>query len=187
MARLEAASIAAFRHLRRELVAHRAPRRLVRAAERAARDEVRHARITGGLARRHGSEPIAPRVESVAVRSLEAVAIENAVEGCVREAFGALVASWQARAASDPVIRAAMTRIARDETRHAALAFAVDAWARARLGAEARARVEHARSTAINEVSTGAQEPPVLLRAPLGLPTGVQTRALAEGLFARAV
>jgi hypothetical protein len=186
MARMEAASIAAFRHLRRELLAHRAPRRLVRAAERAARDEARHARMTTALARRHGAEAIASRVEGIPVRSLEAIAIENAVEGCVRETFGALVASWQARAACDPLIRAAMTRIAHDETRHAALAFAVDAWARGRLGPEARGRVEQARSKAITEVATRAQEAPILLRTPLGLPTSAQTRALAEGFFAQA-
>ena len=186
MARMEAASIAAFRHLRRELLAHRAPRRLVRAAERAARDEARHARMTTALARRHGAQAIASRVEGIPVRSLEAIAIENAVEGCVREAFGALVASWQARAACDPLIRAAMTRIAHDETRHAALAFAVDAWVRGRLGPEARGRVEQARSRAITELATRAQEAPILLRTPLGLPTNAQTRALAEGFFAQA-
>src|SRR3989442_1726027 len=46
MASLEAASVGAFRALRTELRAHGAPRALVRAAERAARDEIRHARMT---------------------------------------------------------------------------------------------------------------------------------------------
>jgi hypothetical protein len=49
---LEAASVDAFRVLRLELRAHSAPRRLLRAASRAARDERRHARAAGALARR---------------------------------------------------------------------------------------------------------------------------------------
>jgi len=180
MARLEAASVDAFRHLRRELIAHGAPRRLVRAAERAARDEIRHTRMTSALARRHGCAALAPVVEQRPVRDIEAIAVENAVEGCVREAFGALVATWQARAASVPVIRAAMARIARDETRHASLAFEVDAWLRRRLDAPARARVEEARRQALDELATQSTDAPVELQAPLGLPKGHQLRGLVQ-------
>jgi hypothetical protein len=180
MARLEAASVAAFRHMRRELVAHRAPKRLVRAAERAARDEIRHARMTGALARRHGAVPAAPEVGPCAVRSLLEIAIENAIEGCVREAFGALVACWQAQAASDPVIRAAMKRIARDETRHAALAFGVDAWARGRLSASERERVDVARREALSALLSRSNDVPPSLRGPLGLPGARETRVLAQ-------
>jgi len=182
MTRLEAASVDAFRHLRRELIAHGAPRRLVRAAERAARDEVRHARMTRALATRYGGEVIAPRVEPRPVRNLEAVAIENAVEGCVREAFGALIACFQAAAARDPVIRAAMARIARDETRHAALAFEVDAWLRGKLGGSARARVEAARDRALGELASNAVEAPAALRSTIGLPTRQQSRFLLDEL-----
>jgi hypothetical protein len=57
-------------------------------------------------------------------RSLEELAVENAVEGCVRETYGALTAIWQARTAKDPSVAAAVRRIARDETRHAALSWA---------------------------------------------------------------
>jgi hypothetical protein len=182
MARLEAASVDAFRHLRRELVAHGAPRRLVRAAERAARDEVRHARLASALARRYGGSPIPAHVAPGPVRSLEAMAAENAVEGCVREAFGALLAHWQAVCAGDPVIRAAMKRIARDETRHAALALQVDAWAHGRLDARARNRVAEAREGARRELlaEADATYAPPALRGPLGLPTGKEARALAE-------
>jgi hypothetical protein len=123
MAQLEAASVSAFRTLRAELDSLRAPRSLVRGAGRAARDEVRHARAARALSARFGGTWSPPVVEPVARRSLEQIAFDNAVEGCVREAFGALVATRQARTARDPVIRATMVRIARDETRHAALAF----------------------------------------------------------------
>ena len=60
-----------------------------------------------------------PRVEALPTRALGVVAIENAVEGCVRETFGALIASWQAEHARDPGIKRLMRSIARDETRHA--------------------------------------------------------------------
>ena len=149
VAHLEAASVDAFRILEDELVMHGAPRRLVRAASRAARDEVRHARVTSRLARRFGATPELPRVARRARRSLEAIAIENAAEGCVRETFGALEATWQAATARDPEVRAAMKRIAVDETRHAALAWAVDAWALTLLDGAARRRVANARSAAV--------------------------------------
>jgi hypothetical protein len=154
---LEAASIDAFRILRDELEAHGAPVRLVRAAERAARDEVRHAKATSRLARRHGAEPMAPLLATRARRSLEEIAIENAVEGCVRETFGALEATWQAKAARDPAVRAAMERIAQDETRHASLAWAVDAWAQSRLAPAARARVARARRGAVAKLAREAR------------------------------
>lgn len=181
IARLEAASVDAFRQLRRELVAHGAPRRLVRAAERAARDEVRHARRMAGLARRYGGRVTRPRIEQCAVRSLESVALDNAIEGCVLEAFGALVATWQARAAEDPVIRAVMARIARDETRHAMLACEVHGWACARLTRDARRRIEVERRLALARLASRplGSAP---LRAALGLPTPSETRVLAEAM-----
>jgi hypothetical protein len=64
----------------------RAPKKLVRAAAHAAGDEVRHARATVALARRFGARPTAVNVERSALRSIEAMALENAVEGCVRAA-----------------------------------------------------------------------------------------------------
>jgi hypothetical protein len=108
------------------------------------------------------------------------LAAENAVEGCVREAFGALVAHWQAERAGDPVVRAAKKRIARDETRHAALAFEVDAWAQGRLDAPARKRVSDARARARDDLLAGATEPPPVLREAVGLPTRRQSCALAR-------
>jgi hypothetical protein len=180
MARLEAASVEAFRHLRRELVAHRAPRRLVRAAERAARDEVRHARMTAALARRFGECVVEPRIEPRPVRTLTSMAVENAVEGCVREAFGALVAAWQAQMASDPVIREVMSRIARDEARHAELGLAVNAWVRGRLDRAGKSRVMAARQEALTAIAGEAAPPPASIAAALGLPSREQTRSLSD-------
>jgi hypothetical protein len=145
MARLEAASVHAFRRLRAELAHHGAPRSILRACSRAARDEVRHARTTRALARRRGQETSAPIVGPMRARSLEALALENAVEGCVRETWGAFQATRTAHAHAELDVRAAMKRIARDETRHAALAWTLAAWLEPRLDAAARERVRAAR------------------------------------------
>jgi hypothetical protein len=182
MAQLEAASIVAFRLLRDELVRHRAPRALVRAAERARRDEIRHTRLTLALARRYGGEFSPPVVTKLPLRSLEAIATDNAIEGCVRETFGALLATFQSLTAEDPVIKAVMERIARDETRHAALAHDVDAWMKSRLDRNARARVDAARSAATEELLARDVEPGRGLRSALGLPTRNETRRLARAM-----
>jgi hypothetical protein len=61
-----------------------------------------------------------------------------------------------------------MAGIARDETRHAALAWAVDGWSQALLGPAARLRVLEARREAIEQ----------LIRAPLaGLPLDDRAQA----------
>jgi hypothetical protein len=135
MAALEAESVPAFQRLSAELAAHGAPRSLVEAARGAARDEVRHFRLAARAARARGAVVEAPRFRGVAIRSLAAVAAENACEGCVRETLGAATAAHQARHARDAEIRTMMQRIAADEARHAQRAWQVDDWARARLSA----------------------------------------------------
>ncbi len=155
-----------------ELVTHGAPRDLVRRARRAKRDEIRHARVMMRFAAREGAT--VPRVVAAALspRSLEAMAIENAVEGCVRETFGAALAHVQARAALDVELRMAMVRIAEDETRHAGLSWGVAAWLDTRLDPRARRRVLTARKRAVDELRKTIDEarlPPSEL-ARLGIP-----------------
>jgi hypothetical protein len=184
---MEAGSIEAFRMLRDELIAHGAPRRLVRAASRAIRDEMRHVRQTSALARRFGEDPIGPRpVPARSRRSFDAVALENAVEGCIRETYSALECAWQAEVATDPVVRATMKRIARDEMRHLELSWAVHAWALGRLDAEGRARVAAAQrreiATMLDELS---RDPHESLRSIGGLPRATQSQALVEAIAAR--
>lgn len=183
LAELEAASVDAFEILASELAAHGAPDHLRRAALRSARDEVRHTRITASLARRHGGSPCAPRVERRAVRDLETLAIENAVEGCVRETFGALVALAQSERASDPLVRKAMRRIAEDETRHAELSWAISEWATGALDAEQRARLRTAMDRAIDELEreVAASPPPELVDV-AGLPPSLVARRLVREL-----
>jgi len=184
-AHLEAASVTAFRRLRRELRAHGAPARLLRAASRAAGDEIRHARQTARLARRYDASAPSPRVNQGHLRPLEAIAIDNAVEGCVRETFGALVGLYQAGAARDPFIARAMTGIAADEVRHAALAWQVARWADRRLSPAARARVRAARLAAIATLRSEVERPVASeLTTLAGLPPPAVARQLVEKLAA---
>jgi hypothetical protein len=185
IALLEAASVHAFRDLRRELAVLGAPRSLLRGLSRAARDETRHARRTSALARRFGGQvqptPTLPR----ASRTLAAIAEENMSEGCVRETFGALVAHYQARHARHPELAAAFARIAREETRHAALSFALDRWLSPRLDGAARARVQQARREAAARLyaELGAQGPDDPERL-AGFPDPALARALFRQAFA---
>lgn len=187
-AHLEAASVHAFRILRRELGAYAAPKNLLDAAKRAEQDEVRHARVTARIARAHGSKPPKVLVKRTGQRSLEAIATENAMEGCVRETFGALVAMWQAEHANDAHVADAMKTIAIDETSHAQLAWNVAAWAENRLDAKARKRVNAAKNKAIRDLEmeiVSDAHPDLIARA--GLPSAEQQRrlltALTENLF----
>ncbi len=140
-ARLEAASVFAFERLESELRTYRAPRTLVRDARRARHDEVRHARMTRRIAKKNGSTPAAVHMRRVSNRPWLDFVKENAVEGCIRETFGALVATYQAQHATDKHIKSAMQLIADDETRHASLAWRVAKWAEDKLNAEERAEV----------------------------------------------
>jgi hypothetical protein len=186
-AHLEAASVHAFAHLRRELLAHGAPAALVAAAERSARDETVHAHAMGELALRYGTEPRTPHVRRMRVRSLEAMARDNAVEGCVRETYGALVATWQAAHARDGDVRRRFARIARDETRHAAIAWAIAEWVTPRLSATARTRVAAARRRAWRRLASAiAGEPHPLVAVEAGLPVSSQANALLQVVVALA-
>lgn len=166
--RLEAASVIAFEQLAQDLIAHDAPQRLARACRRAAADERRHARLCGTVAR--------PARVRRSTPALEALAIDNAVEGEVRETWGAVAAAWQAQTARSPVIRAAMRSIAPDELRHAELAAQLGRFYASRLPPAARARVARAKIRAIAEL---VRDPiPTPLADELGLPPA----ALLEGL-----
>jgi hypothetical protein len=180
---LEAASVDAFRLLRRELRAHGAPRRLLRAASRSARDERRHARATRALARRFGVSVSPVERDASLARSLEELALENAVEGCVRETWGALVALRQGACASEPAVRDAMRRIAREEIRHAELAFRIDRWLAPRLNAEQARRVRDARRGAVAQLASEAsQSLPRAERERLGLPSSHEAAVMLAEL-----
>jgi hypothetical protein len=178
MAHDEAAAVHAFRRLRGELALHGAPAALVAEAERSAHDEEHHARAMARWARHFGATPFAPRVRPFRPRSLAAMAVENAAEGCVHETFGALVLQWQATHAQSPALRRLFARIAADETRHAALAWAVARWAETRLSVRSRARVAEAQSAALRSLTRGGAPSPI--DSQMGIPSDARRSALVN-------
>ncbi len=181
VATLEWASVTAFERLADDLARFGAPSELVAEARRSADDERRHTDSMGSLARRFGAPVREPEFAATDARSLEAVAVENAVEGCVRETFGALVATWQARSATDAGVAAALRDVAADETRHAEFSWALGRWADGVLDEGARARVRAAREGAVAELRAeldGAVDPALVSVA------GMPDRATGLALFA---
>jgi rubrerythrin len=184
-AQLEAASVPAFEILARELKEHGAPRQLVSLAIQAAEDERIHARLVGALGRQLGARPGPVAVRSNETRNLFAIALENAVEGLVREAYGARIGFEQANTAGLAQIRVAYRDIARDEARHATLAALVHGWIMPRLHPLQQRLVVEARERALHElVEQCSQEPPEALRHLLGLPEA--TRAVELAVLERA-
>jgi hypothetical protein len=182
-ASLEAASVAAFRHLARELKAHGAAAHLVAAARAAARDQVRHARSTARLATRLGATPERPQITATPVRDLESIALENAREGCVRETFGALEGQWQSLHAADLELRRAYRRIAEDELRHAALAWSVARWIEPRLSRAGQERVRAARADSLRALRCEQSvESSAEIRRVCGVPSRVQALALLDSV-----
>jgi len=170
LAAAEAASVPAFRALAVALAHHGAPPELVRRASESAEDEVRHTQLALRLA---GQGAVRVHVGANTLPSLEELAISNAKEGCVREAYGALEAAHQAMHAGDPEARAVFASIARDEARHALLSQDIDAWLRGRVDP---ARVDAARDEALRELRAGFASRE---RAPgLGLPDARASEAL---------
>ena len=182
---LEAAAVHAFQRLGRELAACGAPAGLVRGAREAERDEVRHARMMRRAARRFGGEPAEVRVDPPADRGLAEIAMENAIEGCVRETYGALFASFQAARATNPEIAALLRSIAADETRHAALSWAIARWAEPQLDDAARARIADGQREALRALVRESDAPvPDVLRTTLGMPVSEEQRAMIGTLEA---
>lgn len=171
MASLEAASVTAFEVLAAELTHYGAPLDLIERMHAAAREEIVHARETTALARLLGAEPELPQIEARPIRTLEEIALDNAIEGCVRETFGAAVGCYQADQARDTRIAELMHQLAADEIGHAALAFDLHLWLMPKLSTAGRARVIAAHVAAIDDLSLELEvEPPRVLRELAGLP-----------------
>lgn len=132
MALDEHASIASFARFTLQLLALGAPPDLVRASERAARDEIAHAELCFGLASVYAGRALGPGQLDVgsSLGSFEPVDIARSVfrEGCVGETISAMVAERAASLCVDPATRRALEVIARDEGRHAELAWKYIGW-----------------------------------------------------------
>jgi hypothetical protein len=179
IAMLEALSVRAFAQLARDLRTH-APRLLPR-ARLARRDERRHARHARAVLRELGGT--LGRVPSVTLvaRGLEDAALDNAIEGCVSETFGAIVASVQARRAKHPSMRRFFEAIARDEVEHAALSWDVHDALWPRLGRAARAKIADGRLHALAQIEK-MQALAERVRVSVGAPTVDERRALVDAM-----
>lgn len=133
IARMEHASVAAFARLTLQLMALGAPADLLADVQRAAADEVEHARLAFALAARFSGRAVGPGpfpVDPAAALETDPVAVAVAAvrEGCLAETVSAALAAREAARAVDPDVRAALERIADDEARHAALSWRLVAW-----------------------------------------------------------
>lgn len=185
IAYFEAASVDAFDVLSIDLARHGAPRELLADCARVREEEVEHARLAAALATRRGADFVAPRrPDALPVATLEELARDNAIEGCVRESFSALVATWQSQHAATAELRSFFSRIAYDEASHASLAHRLEAWLSERLSADERARVSRARVDAVARVRAElAATPTNETTRWLGRPDATQASLLLDVLW----
>jgi hypothetical protein len=181
---LEAGSVDAFAILHRELLVYNAPKKLRAAALKAQADEVRHARLMGWLARKVGATPEKPMVAHLAPRSLLDMALENVQEGCVREAWGAVLAAHQAKRSTSAPVRRVLAVIAREEAEHAELGEAVARWLERKLPASGRRQVAAARNEAIATLRRElAAEPSSRLQSIAGFPDAATALFMFDAFF----
>ncbi len=105
----------------------------------------------------------------------------NPVGGSIRETFGAVEAAWLAEHSPDPELRLVSRSIARDESRHTALAWRIDAWARDHVGAEL---LDEAMAKEVARLTTRRPNSAELGET-LGLPTAAASRGMVDGLAQR--
>jgi hypothetical protein len=156
----EHASIAAFARFTMHLLSVGAPPGMIIESQRAALDEIHHARTCFALARRYGAGTMGPAPlpldGAMPAMTLVDIAALAAEEGCVGETLGALLAQEQLVRTTDPVVRALLVEanIVADEERHAVLAWSFVSWAVARGGEPVRRAVAAAIRRAIHETLT---------------------------------
>ena len=151
VAALEHASVASFARFTMQLLSFGAPPELVAGAQRAALDEIEHARLAYGVASRLAGRALGPgplAVPEMGPSDLGSVVESLVFEGCVGETLGAVEALAQ-RDDADGDVRSALAKIAEDERAHAELAWRSLAWFVSRFGdpatRAARRAVERAR------------------------------------------
>jgi hypothetical protein len=177
MATLESAAVLAFRDIAHTLFVMNAPQDLQRRVREATRDEIRHTRTMRELSAEQ--PPTTVRRTAYVLPSRQEFACHNMAEGCVREAFGAMVAAHQAAHAQDLGVRRAMLVIAQEERAHAELSWDIAMWLDQSASAEERQRVQEAHTNALDELARdlGTVLPDHVTRD-LGLPTRAQAEAM---------
>jgi hypothetical protein len=130
---MEHASVAAFARFAMELMALSAPLDLVESAHAAMGDELAHTRTCVAMAARYGVTvtfgPLLGGSLELTDADVGDVVMRAVLEGCVGETVAAMIAVEAGATAVDPHARAALEGIARDEARHAELAWRFVRWA----------------------------------------------------------
>lgn len=141
-AQAEHAAIAAFSKLSLELLALGAPPDLVARANRAAIQEVEHARLCFALASAYSGETLGPAPLREALvgdtADLSRIAREALLDGCMREGLAAEIARLGAERARDPEVARVIRVQAKEEAQHAALGWSIVEWCLLRGGESLR-------------------------------------------------
>jgi hypothetical protein len=159
------ASIASFARFALDLLAVGAPAELVVAAQRAMGEEVVHARLAFGLASRYGGVAVGPgplAQPPAQPRTLEEIVVAAVVEGCVGETIAAARAEHARQAARDEAVAGVLAVIARDERRHAQLAWRFVSWAVRRHPALQRAVARAFATVDVSGAGAGCDDDPRL-------------------------
>ena len=178
-AHLEAASVVAFAQLAERLTAWGAPAALIDRCRQAAAEETRHAQLLTDLAQRAGAE-VPPAAQRECEVDLQTAALDNAIEGCVHEAWAAVRAAWIARHAPSPELRRIYAEIAADEAGHAQLAWDLHTWFLSQVDPTQREQLAAARRAAVAALPALASAQAVGAPARLGLPNASTSAALAR-------
>ncbi len=132
VAAMEHASVGSFARFTLELLSLGAPPDLLADTQRAAADEVEHARLAYGLASAFAGRAIGPGPLDlgglVVQRDRRSVLGALIEEACVGETLAAAEVAAIAEGVADPALRAALGGVAEDELRHAALGFRALRW-----------------------------------------------------------
>jgi hypothetical protein len=165
---MEHASVAAFARFSLQLLALGAPAELCARAASAMQDEIAHARDCFELARRHADGDVGPGPLDVTGAldgtELEEIVLGTIAEGCIGETVAAIEAAEALAHCEDQAARATLARIARDETRHAELAWQFVAWALEAGPAALRERARSAFARAIQADAAPASPTPLDLQ-----------------------
>lgn len=149
MAYLEESAVTAFQYLVQELESFGAPETLIAVAREGIQEEVDHADMMKALCLRYGGACIPVVVDPFQPRTLFEFALDNVVEGCVRETYGALAAMYQSEHAEDPAVREVTRRIVFEESRHAMMSWEIVQWLETQLSPKQQEQCRQAMKEAV--------------------------------------
>jgi hypothetical protein len=154
---MEHASIAAFARFTLHLLAVGAPPDLVNLSQQAIGDETEHARLAFSLASAYGGASLGPGAIAID-GSLDGFSVTDFLatllrEGCIGETIAAIEARDAQEDTQDSLVRKVLETIARDELRHAELAWRTLGWLVVS-GRVSRAAVRHGMVQALAEMKS---------------------------------